>query len=367
MSLYRRKGSEMWWMNIYRGPGRKRLQRSTRKKNRVEAELIERAFMSANKGATTREKMLQIVEMMYEGEEQGLALEELGEWYRAALADEGGKLSKKELDARVNLCGRLSEWCKTETRAHTVNDISVAVAWQFSKMLGEAGVTSKSRNAYLSSLGTVWKMLEKRSEVRKNVWAKVRVQRDRDEEQHGRAFTPEEEKRIYKTAEEVGHDWLGACLIARYTGLRMKDVVNMTWAQIEDGWIYATPAKTKKHDIKVGVPIHRELKRWLDRAKLGHQDSDYILPERQKHGPGNKYYRGDMSFADLLKKAKVSDKDPNVLLSFHCWRHTFDTRLAEAGVDQDTRMAMTGHTVKATETIYNHDQTRFEKAIAAMA
>lgn len=113
--------------------------------------------------------------------------------------------------------------------------------------------------------------------------------------------------------------------------------------------------------------MHPKLMAVLADRKAHTMDGEaYVLPERARHD-GKKFFKGDMPFSKILERAGVVEpRGSEHVLSFHCWRHTFDTRLSEAGVDQETRMAMTGHTVKKTETIYNHDWSRFEKAIAAM-
>lgn len=380
MSLYKRAGSEYWWMDVYRGRGKRRLRASTKKKNRIEAELVERAFVSASAGTSDRDRMRAMVDIMFDAERPELELKSLGEWYRAATIDDGARVSKKTLEARINLCGRLYEWARAETRAAKVGDVTVAVAWRFSQAIGSQ-TSAKSRNAYMSELGTVWKILIKRSEAKENPWANVKVGKNAEEERHGRAFTPEEEARIFAAAQEVGHGWYGACLVARYTGFRQGDVFGLRASQIADGWIYAKPGKTKRHNIKVAVPVHPKLKAWLEerlkRQEPGESEpvagreallpgDRWLIPEKAKPNPGGKWHRGDCKFSEILKRAKVGEKQEEAYLSFHCWRHTFDTRLSEAGVSQDTRMAMTGHRVAETETIYNHDTARFEAAIASM-
>lgn len=372
MSIYRKKGSKVWWMNIYRGPGRKRIQKSTGKTNEAEARIIEQGYMSMNRGETNRERLLKLVDLMCPAEETGLKLEELGAWYRTCVTDEKLVISKKTLDNRCNLCGRLYEWARYETRCNVVDDITPPVAWQFSQYLGKSGCTNKSRNAHVSDLGTVWKMLMKRAKAKENPWALAKVQRNPNEEEHGRAFTRDEEQRIYAAAKKIGHEWYEASVIARYTGMRLTDVKAFDWSEVdwENKWIHYKPKKTTRHNIKVDVPIHKELMELLDglarsRASAERPKEGPVLPERAKHD-GKKYFKGDHPYKDILKLAGIEEKDGETI-TFHCWRHTFDTRLAEAGVEQDVRMQMTGHTVKETERIYNHDKTRLEKAIAAMA
>lgn len=368
MSIYRREGSKVWWMNIYRGPGRKRIQCSTGTENEAEARIIEQGYMSMNRGETSRERLLKLVDLMCPVEVAGIKLSDLGAWYKASAEDEKLVLSKKGLADRVNLCGRLYEWSRRETRCHVVDDITPPVAWEFSKHLGKQGCSSKSRNDYVSSLGTVWKMLIKRAKATSNPWENAKVQRDHSGDKHGRAFTREEVTRILAEAKKAGHEWYEASVIALYTGMRLTDVRFFKWEEIdfEGGWIHYRPKKTMRHNIKVDVPIHKELRKVLTGLAHGCASAgeEWVLPERHKNDC-KKYFKGDVPFKTIIERAGIAEQ-AGELLTFHCWRHTFDTRLAEAGVSQEVRMEMTGHTVKETERIYNHDQTRLEKAIAAL-
>jgi len=373
MSLFKKPGSDYWHMDIYRGAGRKRIKRSTGTKDLSEARIIEQGFMRVNRGETTREKMVQLLDAILGPEEKGLPIEDVGQFYRACVEDEKRKLGAKTLKTRVNLAGRFAVWARRETRVRTADDVTVAVAWQFSEYIGkQADVTNKTRNAYMSELGTVWQMLIKRSRAKENPWTVPRVQRDRDQEQTGRAFTREEERRIFETAEKVGHEWFEMCVIARYTGLRMTDVKGLRWSQVdlENRRVVVVPVKTARHGIEVGLPMHPKLAAVLAARSAaigtGGPDAEFVLPERARHD-GKKYFKGDMPFSKILKLAGVTDDgDGRYKLSFHCWRHTFATRLSEAGIDKDTRMALGGWTVNETERIYNHDWASLKSAVDAM-
>lgn len=70
---------------------------------------------------------------------------------------------------------------------------------------------------------------------------------------------------------------------------------------------------------------------------------------RRRKGPGRLFPGAEVEcrshrrqpFADLLKVAGIVAK-PGEKLTFHCLRHTFATRLAEAGVPEDVRMQLCG-------------------------
>lgn len=372
MSLYKKPNSGYWYIDIYRGPGMRRIRKSTGTKDESEARIIEQGFKRVNRGETTRERMIALLDSILGPEEAGMPLADVGPFYRSAVEDEKRKLGAKTLQTRVNLAGRLAVWAKENTRARTADDVTVAVAWQFSEWIGkQADVSNKTRNAYMSELGTVWQMLMKRGKARENPWTVPRVQRDRDQEQTGRAFTQEEEQRIFDAAAKVGHEWFEMCVIARYTGLRMTDVKGLRWSQVdlENRRIVVKPAKTARHGIEVGLPMHPKLAAVLaERAGRNGPapQEEWVLPERAKHD-GKKYFKGDMPFSKILKTAGVTDDGGGRFkLSFHCWRHTFATRLSEAGVDKDTRMALGGWTVGDTERIYNHDWASLKAAIDKM-
>jgi len=57
-----------------------------------------------------------------------------------------------------------------------------------------------------------------------------------------------------------------------------------------------------------------------------------------------------VTFASILERAGVKGD-----YTFHSWRHTFRTRLSEAGVSAEAAKRLGGWTVDATAEHYNHD------------
>ena len=64
----------------------------------------------------------------------------------------------------------------------------------------------------------------------------------------------------------------------------------------------------------------------------------------------------------MLLKAGVSGN-----FTFHSWRHTFRTRLAEAGVSDEIAKRLGGWTVDKTAMRYDHDGRLGELAVAVEA
>ena len=89
-----------------------------------------------------------------------------------------------------------------------------------------------------------------------------------------------------------------------------------------------------------------------------------------KMGPGGRHGLSE-GFKRVMKRAgldleRVESKGKRQLSrrTFHALRHTFNSGLANAGVDQKLRMALTGHKTEAINDIYtHHGMKRMRKAI----
>ena len=66
-------------------------------------------------------------------------------------------------------------------------------------------------------------------------------------------------------------------------------------------------------------------------------------------------------FADILREAKVKGN-----VSFHSFRHTFNTRMEAAGVDIGTRQKLTGHSTEEMNLVYSHDIETLRAAIGKL-
>jgi len=66
------------------------------------------------------------------------------------------------------------------------------------------------------------------------------------------------------------------------------------------------------------------------------------------------------------RKAHSSGRSVNAL-TFHSLRHTFNSILANAGVPEETRIALTGHTTREQNQVYTHRQLQtYVEAVATL-
>lgn len=258
------------------------------------------------------------------------------------------------LQRRRSVYHRFAEWlADVAPLASTVRDVNGAIAMNYAIELAagdeETGErkSTKTRKNILGELGTIWKVLEKMCGV-ENVWRDISP-KDTDGKV-GEAFTRQEEMLLFAAAKEVGKGWYEVCKIMRLTGLRYADVARLTWKEIDldESMIHRVPTKTARHGIAVHVPICSALHDvFSGMERIG----EYLFPfHAELYGNRGRAAREALSFGEVLAAAGIRREGVTV----HSWRHTFITRLAEAGIDKETRMRLAGHTQGETSDRYNH-------------
>ncbi len=186
-------------------------------------------------------------------------------------------------------------------------------------------------------------------------------------------FTPEQIKALLDSATakdkkdkpvfENGTEWRGAILFAYYTGARLNDVANITWSGVD------LPSKTityraKKTGKLVTIPMHPELEAYLIDLTAPDSGKAFVFPTLAGKGTGG---RSGLSMAfsrimakagvvgEVLREAKEGGQGRTVRsLTFHSLRHSFNSAMANAGVAQEIRMKLTGHTSTDMNKGYTH-------------
>jgi integrase len=177
-------------------------------------------------------------------------------------------------------------------------------------------------------------------------------------------FTPEQ---IGALVAEAEGDWKGAILCGFYTGLRLKDVADLKWESIDTGLtkIELVPAKTrrKKKNRKVLLPIHPGFAAWLKKQTRGIGKAPVFPSLVGKSGGGKSGL--SMAFKRIMDRAGIEGRilrerngegRSQSSLSFHSLRHSFNSAMANAGVSQEIRQKLTGHSSAEVNKIYTHHE-----------
>ena len=376
MSLYKRPLSQFWWFQIWTTEG-KRVRKSTGTDDRAKAAIIEQTFLMAYGKKTPVAKLHAMLDAVCGTGRLGVALSEVWPAYTKWIELSGKNIHKHTLDSRKYAIGRFVRWADANwPSAKTADSVDRTVAAAFSSFLANTKITSNTRKHVIADLCTVWEVLKRGDDELKNPWPTV-IPQVTDSER-GKPFTRDQDKAVLEAAGKVGGGWLLACQIARHTGLRYSSVARLKWKEIdfETGVIRHTPPKTARHNIEVLLPLTQNLREALEKAnaerqapvlpgkkrtKSRTQNPDNVLPLHAAYYPRPGYSGGPGDFAEVLKEAKLDGKG----YTFHSWRHTFRTRLSEAGVSDDLAKRLGGWTENATAARYDHAE-RVEELRAAV-
>jgi len=202
-----------------------------------------------------------------------------------------------------------------------------------------------------------------------------------DEESGKSCFTDDQLTALLAAAPDT--DWRGAMLLAYTTGARFTDVTNMRWTNVnltaqpirvssvhlgkkpvilKPKAISFRPRKTARTGKLVVVPLHSQLEEHL-MGIAGNDDAEgFLFPSLAGRPTGGA--RGlSPAFAAIMQKAgiKQASAQPRKgvgrtvnALTFHSFRHTNNSAMANAGVSQETRQAAVGHSSPAMNEIYTH-------------
>ncbi len=131
-------------------------------------------------------------------------------------------------------------------------------------------------------------------------------------------------------------------LMALDTGMRRGEITSQSWEDIDFSQkvLFVTRSKTPEGESRE-IPLTRRLHRYL---AANRQTEGLVIQFHDRHVRIIK-----RTWKTALKNAKLRH------IRFHDLRHTFNTRLMEAGVLQEIRMALMGHSSGSkVHSIYTH-------------
>ena len=353
MSVY--KHGRTWWFEYKRKKPAMRVRKSTgflitEKDGKKKAEEVFAAFKMGLAAAPKREAMLAILEAIYGivKDESALPLDKL--W--AAFADWADVKGRKTDDAKgrrkKSRVESFVKWAK-ERKAASVGQVSVVLAREYVKILRYAGDSNKTIRNKVNDLSNVWEAVAQTNPGVHNPWKAVCPDDDGSSIRRA-AFTDAQIADILAMAKRMGHGWHLASVIALYTGLRYGDIATLDWKDVDLNrrLIMLTPNKTRKSSgVVVTIPMADALYReMLEAAKKGTRG--FVLPE---HGLNyGSCHHAAVPFSKVLEACGIKGDE----YTFHSWRHTANSRMAEAGVPSAVRQMICGWTNDAMARHYDH-------------
>ena len=169
-----------------------------------------------------------------------------------------------------------------------------------------------------------------------------------------RILGPGEEKRLFEASAEHLRPILK---VAIYTGMRRGEILGLKWDQVDFLRSQIRVERTKSGRTRF-IPINSELMDTLKELKKRKGGGEYLFPNPES---GRSLQDVKTAFKAACRRAGIKR------LRFHDLRHTFGTRLVEAGIDLITVKALMGHsTVTVTERYTHSSQVSKRDAVEAL-
>lgn len=174
-----------------------------------------------------------------------------------------------------------------------------------------------------------------------------------------RMFTDAEVLKIFKELPKsnIHHkgEWLNACQIAAYTGLRYKDIALLQWPAITQKHITIIPAKTaaKTGNRKVIILLTPKLKEIF--ASIEKSGFPLFPNLAKEYTPKD----GTRAFSQFLKRIGIVAINGQIA-GFHSFRATFITKAKQSGISLESIGGIVGHTSANQTDVYNKDSDKID-------
>ena len=205
-----------------------------------------------------------------------------------------------------------------------------------------------------------------------NEYIASRIKRPKIIEKQVECFSLAEQKKIENFVRGSKKEKLFGILLCLYTGLRIGEVLALTWEDIDfdKGLLFVSKtcydASDGGHHIRVidspktvnsrrVIPLPKQILPLLKGLKK-RSKCEYVVADGDKPVFVRSYQR---TFELLLKKLHIPHK------GFHSLRHTFATRAIECGVDVKTLAELLGHK-NATITLNRYAHSLLEHKVDMM-
>ena len=266
--------------------------------------------------------------------------------------------------------GNVSLMCDWMTRhgARNAEGVTIELAGQYLREL-QASVVKNTYNIRLVLFKRVWKALVRNGySVKADAWENYSKQKGVKHSSVRRALSNDEVKSLLTNAPT--EDLRLLVTLGIYTGMRLSDCATLRWADVDmtTKTLHVTPIKTRRHGIKLHIPINAELYKELEAAR--NRSTGEYVSESNAHSYSTRRLTDKVStlFHDCgIETSEIVDGKKKVLTGFHALRHTAASNLAKNGVPPTVIMQIMGWTSTAMLMRYVHtDEEQLREGMEAL-
>ena len=241
----------------------------------------------------------------------------------------------------------LSECFTSSTLKGNLSNVTTEQIQKAVQKAHKSGRRGATVNKALASLRRVMETALTRGLVTQNHAKTARSLKQTDSSQRA-PFSPEEIEKIINL-DSIDDEWRGAIILAAHSGLRCGDVVRLCREDIKKGIVTVMPEKTARTQKVVRLPLTQDFLAWLGDRKGS------LFPSLLEQKKATR----SMQFISIMEKAGVprcvrGAGGAEHSRSFHCLRHSFTSWLADAGVPEEVRQSLTGHSSSRIHQNYTH-------------
>lgn len=299
------------------------------------------------------------------------------EWLRRKARDS----SKATMARYKNHAEAFLAWLGDARRKKPLESVTPQHVREWRESLQDGGRAGKTVLSYVKDLGAIYRAAMREGIVTFNPCGTAIADTVTEDSQERKPFTDEEVANLMHSA--PSEEWRGLVLVAAFTGLRLGDAARLSWKAVDLAakQITLIPSKSRKKR-EVRIPIHPDLLSYLLAAPVA-EDSPAapVFPSlaRMRVNGGSGL---SSTFTGILLGIGVDRGKPSRVIkegqdkgagrityekTFHSFRHTFTSWLRNAGVSEEDRMALTGHSTRDSHAIYSHaDEKAGRNAIAKL-
>jgi integrase len=369
-----RNRSPFWYACFTTADGR-RLKKSTKETNQAKAKLIAETLQRAENLAKerdltevrTRELLSDVLERT---SGRGLRVFTVAEWFshfvkgkRKSRADKTALRHEQMMDEFIDFIGS-----KANLNVAAITSADIAA---FRDHRESQGLAPSTLNTDITVLAAAFNSALKQGHISVNPCATIEPVKDKNVARK-KTFTSEQVTALIKAANDP--QWKGLILLAFYSGQRLGDCANVQWKQIDMlSEIKTIRFEQGKTGAVVVVVIHPVLEDYLLSLPAPKTDDAFLFPSlaQRNISPLSKAFKKIMAQANIeqrvIRQRSESGSGRCVnALTFHSLRHSFSSILANAGISEETRMALTGHVTREEQKRYTHHDLEVFRAAIGM-